>query len=87
MKPTSSIADPMSPRSISIAAITPKGDMSDYGQGRFNFANIPISATNANAKRFDMSTPKSRGGFDLSTPKGTKGGPNLSDFKVGFNVP
>ena len=78
------MSEAMSPtNSASINAMTPKGDMS---QGHFNF-NLPSSTTNAGSKRFDLSTPKSRGGFDLSTPKGSKAGPNLSDFKVGFNMP
>ena len=90
MKPTSSVADPHSPtNSNSIIALTPKGDIGGPNlteSGRFNF-NIPMSSTNKDAKKFELSTPKQRGGFNLATPKGMRGQNSLQGFKVGVNVP
>lgn len=74
MKPTSSICDPLSPKSDSIAGITPRGFLSG-GRGGF-FREAPQSTTNKSGQR-----------FDLSTPKGSSGGLNLDDFKVGIVIP
>lgn len=72
LKPTSSIADPQSPReSDSIASMTPTGE---YGRARGFFRDQPLSTTN-----------RSGGIFNLSTPKGQSQA--LNDFKVGVNIP